>query len=378
MKRTGATLLAHLAQAYQTTCQCARVYRAADGQTLRFTEHDKAIVISGWAGDDAELNGTYDPIAGLGATDIATDASLAVANLEVKTAQVAPAILEADLAAGLWDAARVKVFLVNWADLTMGPHYLRTGRLGEMVAELGTVKQEILGLAQAYTRTICELTSPACRAKLGDARCTVDLGPFTFSGTVASVNADGITFYDGGLTQDGPGGGVAITGITNANPCVITMADGSLNLAEGQPITLSAIVGMPRLNQVTVAHSPGGATFQLDLDTTDTALWGTYASGGTVTPYGGGSGYFDHGLVTWTSGANVGRSMEIKAYVPGQVTLQLPMPHAIAIGDTYSIVAGCDKTLPTCRDRFDNVVNMRAEPYIPGMDQLLQVGRSGA
>ncbi|MDE5056044.1 phage BR0599 family protein [Wolbachia endosymbiont of Drosophila bicornuta] len=32
----------------------------------------------------------------------------------------------------------------------------------------------------------------------------------------------------------------------------------------------------------------------------------------------------------------------------------------------YSILAGCDKTFPTCRSKFNNTVNFRGEPYIPG------------
>jgi len=61
--------------------------------------------------------------------------------------------------------------------------------------------------------------------------------------------------------------------------------------------------------------------------------------------------------------------------VPGQVTLALPMPYTIAVADTYSIAAGCDKSFTTCRDRFDNVLNFRGEPYVPGVDKLVQIGR---
>jgi hypothetical protein len=260
----------------------------------------------------------------------------------------------------------------------MGPIYQRTGHIGEVTTGINAFRAEIRGLTQAYTRTICERASPACRANFGDARCKVVLATYTVAGAVTAVNAASPqTFYDTSLTQPGPAAGVAITGITNANPCVITMANGSLNLAEGQPVTLSGIVGMPKLNQVTVAYGPSGNTFHLHLDTTDTSAYGVYVSGGLVTPYGGSSGYFDFGLVTWLTGANAGlAAMEVKAYVPGQVTLQLPPPYPIVIGDTYSIHAGCDKLLATCRDRFNNLLNMRAEPYLPGMDRMIQVGRS--
>jgi uncharacterized phage protein (TIGR02218 family) len=79
--------------------------------------------------------------------------------------------------------------------------------------------------------------------------------------------------------------------------------------------------------------------------------------------------YFAFGVVEWTSGANDGLSMEIKSSTSaGAVSLVLPMPYAIAAGDTYSMVAGCDKLFATCGGKFANVVNFQGEPHIPGQD----------
>lgn len=83
--------------------------------------------------------------------------------------------------------------------------------------------------------------------------------------------------------------------------------------------------------------------------------------------------WFDYGLLTWTSGANSGLAMEVKAYAPGQFELQLPMPYAIAVGDAYSVHAGCQKRLiEDCKQKFNNVINFRGEPHIPGLDQVLR------
>ncbi len=82
--------------------------------------------------------------------------------------------------------------------------------------------------------------------------------------------------------------------------------------------------------------------------------------------------YFSHGLLTFTSGANAGLSMEVREYNAGKFTLFLPMPHAIAIGDAYSAVAGCDKYVDTCIGRFCNALNFRGEPHVPGMDRVLE------
>lgn len=81
--------------------------------------------------------------------------------------------------------------------------------------------------------------------------------------------------------------------------------------------------------------------------------------------------YWNGGLITWTSGANVGRKMEVKSFVSGVFTLFLPMPSDVAEGDTYSLYPGCDKKFSTCKDKYSNVKNFRGEPHVPGNDQVL-------
>lgn len=82
--------------------------------------------------------------------------------------------------------------------------------------------------------------------------------------------------------------------------------------------------------------------------------------------------YWNGGLLTWTSGANVSRKMEVKAFASGGTfTLFLPMPSIVAVGDNYSLRPGCDKKFSTCKDRYSNVKNFRGEPNVPGNDQVL-------
>jgi uncharacterized phage protein (TIGR02218 family) len=83
------------------------------------------------------------------------------------------------------------------------------------------------------------------------------------------------------------------------------------------------------------------------------------------------AGYFSGGEVAWLTGANAGRRMEIKEFGNKQVTLVLPMPNNVAVGDTFNAIAGCDKTFNTCFTKFSNAVNFRGEPHVPGMDKML-------
>ncbi len=83
-------------------------------------------------------------------------------------------------------------------------------------------------------------------------------------------------------------------------------------------------------------------------------------------------GYFAFGLMTFTSGANAGLSMEIKEFANGQFITVLPMPYDVNVGDGYSAEAGCDKTFETCISRFNNAVNFRGEPHVPGTDKIFE------
>ena len=89
-------------------------------------------------------------------------------------------------------------------------------------------------------------------------------------------------------------------------------------------------------------------------------------------------GHYDGGKVTWLTGANAGRVMDVKKYTLSSQTIELfePMPSDIAASDTYTVTRGCDKTFETCRDTFSNVVNFRGYPYIPGVSDILS-GQTG-
>jgi len=77
--------------------------------------------------------------------------------------------------------------------------------------------------------------------------------------------------------------------------------------------------------------------------------------------------YFTYGVITWLTGLNKDTEIEVKKYSSnGYVELFLPMSHNVGIGDTFSIVAGCDGNATTCRSRFNNLTNFRGEPYTPG------------
>ena len=90
-------------------------------------------------------------------------------------------------------------------------------------------------------------------------------------------------------------------------------------------------------------------------------------------------GTFTHGLLTFTSGANNGIAREVKRFREGGIVTNLPFPHIIEVGDNYSLSQGCDKSFTTCAERYNNALNFRGEPHVPGIDKMLETAstRSG-
>jgi uncharacterized phage protein (TIGR02218 family) len=98
--------------------------------------------------------------------------------------------------------------------------------------------------------------------------------------------------------------------------------------------------------------------------------------------------WFAYGKITWLTGANAGLAMEVKDSIHDQttliitITLQSPMPYDIAIGDTYTMHAGCNKQNKIaegdysgdCGTKFDNVINKGGFDEVPGNDRVMGSG----
>jgi uncharacterized phage protein (TIGR02218 family) len=279
VRTISAGLEAHFAQECTTIATLWLVTRT-DGQVFGFTDHDRNLEVDGV---------TYEAASGYTRSAVRAQLGLAVDNLELDGALDSDNITAADIRAGLWDYAAVRISLVNWADLSQGQARLKTGKLGDLRTMRNGFQAELRGLTQHLQQSAGRLYMPGCDANLGDARCGINLALFTITGTITGVTSPRV-FADSGRAE----------------------ADG----------------------------------------------------------------YFDGGKITWTSGNNVGTSMEVKSYLlsGGAIALQLPMAYDVQVGDTYSMHAGCDKTFATCRDKFSNVINFQGFPHLPGMDRMINGG----
>jgi uncharacterized phage protein (TIGR02218 family) len=87
--------------------------------------------------------------------------------------------------------------------------------------------------------------------------------------------------------------------------------------------------------------------------------------------------YFTFGVVTWVTGSNAGRSMEVKQHSGGGVfSLQLDMPDTIAEDDEFTVVPGCNKVgrAGDCKVKFSNLANFRGFEDVPGQKKVLIYG----
>jgi uncharacterized phage protein (TIGR02218 family) len=76
------------------------------------------------------------------------------------------------------------------------------------------------------------------------------------------------------------------------------------------------------------------------------------------------SGYWNLGVLTFTSGVNNGLMRSVNTYTPGVHTLEFSLYAAPAIGDTFTVYPGCAKTVAACT-AFGNLVNFGGHPTIP-------------
>lgn len=124
-----------------------------------------------------------------------------------------------------------------------------------------------------------------------------------------------------------------------------------------------AVLGDTRC-RVNLAAPAFSGTGQVVSATDDRRITASGLSGST-------SGLFSNGLLTWTTGANRRASVEVRSHAGATLTLWRRAAAAVLPGDSFSIVAGCDKSFETCRARFANAANFRGFPHIPGNDFAL-------
>lgn len=84
---------------------------------------------------------------------------------------------------------------------------------------------------------------------------------------------------------------------------------------------------------------------------------------------------FRYGVLTITRGENAGQSRDVKhSTAAGVITLYRPLSYPLAVGDEYSLIEGCDKTIADCITR-SNQLNFRGFPFVPSPDVAFKINK---
>lgn len=280
MKTWNDALKAHYAQTTTSVVTCWRVTRR-DGQVFGWVDHDQDLVIEGL---------TYSAAAGLLATATQTTSTLAPGTVDVTTFLTASD--EQQIEAGLWDEAAVLIFEARWDVLPTAVdsqqcNILLAGTLGTLERQTGRLQTDLHGQLEVLDRHVGRVFGPTCPWRLGDSRCTVDLGPHTRTGSITAL---------------GP--------------------------------------------------SPQFHLFDANQSAPD--------------------GFFNEGLLTFTSGPNQGVQMDVRTWEATMFSFHRPLPFVCEIGDGYQAVRGDDKRFETCVNVFNNSSKFGGFPHVPGVDRVLE------
>lgn len=163
MRHIPEELVARIESGAATLCHAWVVVRT-DGERMGFTDHDRDLTLDGLicSAGSGWTQGAMEGSAGL------SGGTLAVAGVLDDDR-----IAEADVAAGVWDAAHVEVWRVDWMrpDLKVR---LGVGTLSRIRREGAGFTAEVEGPLAALERVVGRTYGRACDAVLGDGRCRAD------------------------------------------------------------------------------------------------------------------------------------------------------------------------------------------------------------
>lgn len=421
MKTIPAALQTHL-DSRSTTLAAMWIVTATNGTVKRFTDHDIDITYSG---------DVYSSVSGYVPSNIRSTDTTSVDNLDIKGLLSSIGITRDDLQGGVYDNAAVRLFSINYESPSDGEIKHKIGNLGE-VKTADDFVAEFRSLSQALQQVIGSQYSPDCRYDLGDGLCLVNLpgqvAPsaheywriYESANGVCKIREIEMALVAAGADQCT--GGTATASSDNGFDVAANAFDDTSNSWESagstgphwieyQFTSAQTILEIRLVAGSTPSQMPSTFDIQYsdngsDWTTTITYSgnsWSTngesqsflaqlpeetdYTRSGTLTAatdnanfadssLTDGDGYFNYGVITFTSGNNNGLSKEIKNHISagGVIELFEPMPFTVQIGDDYDIVAGCDKLLSTCKTRFDNVVNFGGEPHVPGLNTVNRFG----
>ncbi|WP_209425711.1 DUF2163 domain-containing protein [Pararhodobacter sp. SW119] len=136
-----------------------------DGRVLGFTDHDR----------DLDFDGIlFRAETGMTAKALMQTTGLSTDNTEASGALSSAGLTEADIFAGRYDAAELRIWQVDWTSVT-DRQLLFRGTLGEITRAGGAFRVELRGLSEPLSRGAGRVFGALCPVVLGDSACGFDL-----------------------------------------------------------------------------------------------------------------------------------------------------------------------------------------------------------
>ena len=366
MPKTITPLLLNRIQLESTTLVTLWEITRVDGIRVLLTDHDQNLTIE----DD-----TYIAMVGYNRTALTIREGLDSDTMDITGILSVDTVSEDDIIRGLYDFADLRISLIDHSDPSLGIAPLKRGKFGEVITTpSGLFRTEVSSLTAQLSQEILERAAPLCRADLGDVRCMVPLNPVELQReqavtegqffrvvTGAGPNSDRFENRIYEVTQSGI---TSDTAPTFSSTVGDTTLDGNAEFTARESFTRSGVV----------VNSINNQELELNIDEPRAFTDGEI-----------GDNWFAQGLITFETGVNSGRTFEIRTWLPATNTIVLifELIDDAAIGDVFVIEPGDDKRRTTCRNKFvipdtrdfanGNVINMQAEPDLPGRDALLTV-----
>lgn len=282
-------------------CRCWRIIRK-DGVAIYITDHNRTVTFEG-----------FDFLAPKGgeSSDRRREASLKPGDQEWRLI-ISDLITVEDLAAGLYDNARVDEWVLDWKYPFLGAFTETVYFISSQRFNGETLQASATTAAELYRNRLGQTMDPFCDWSLGGAGCNLDLATYRpFGGGAGGTQLSSI------LTS------LSITGLVN-------------------PVTFE-VAGIPN-------------------DYADR----TYTDGTT-------DRYFQFGRVRWVSGPNTGTEGNIVDYQHAnrRIVLATNPGRPLQIANQLDVIAGCDRRGTTCIEKWNNFGQFRGFELIPqGSDVL--------
>jgi uncharacterized phage protein (TIGR02218 family) len=308
MKAIPSALLADL-KADCTTLAFLWTIEMANGAMIRGTEHDQDITIP-LTGDSPvdKYAGTYKAVANVTMQDISNSSDLTVDNLDVKGA-FPDKTDDSPQYATVIDvtAAEIDAGLLDMAPVTILVCNWQTPAHGYWIEKSGVLGQITRTSDGSYTTEVRGITQLLQQNILR-----------TFSATCNVVK-----FGDARCKY------------------AVPSVSGTVGAASGASDGVYSQIQFP-----------------VDLDTASPPVTASFVGG----------------ILTFTSGENAGFFREVKIDPNanlGIIQFWEAFPNPVSPDDEFDLEAGCDRTLQTCRDVYNNLPNFRGfGVFIPGIDAL--------